>query len=219
MHDSPSRSDEQAQRVAVKVCGLCRPEDVAAAVAGAWAVGFVFSPSVRRVSPQRAAVLSAAVPRGIARVGVFKQIEPGLLVQAVSLGAIDVVQADADQEPLARQCAPGLRFMPVYRDSPSLADDLAAERRGREGRTILIEGQQSGAGVVPDWSRIAAAARGLRFVLAGGLTPENVAEAVARVRPWGVDVSSGVESSPGQKDPARIAGFIRAAARADREDQ
>jgi phosphoribosylanthranilate isomerase len=107
---------------------------------------------------------------------------------------------------------PGTEALPVYRDVPGL--DTAA--LGREDQA-LFEAPVSGAGRTPDWARARALARLTRLVLAGGLHAGNVAEALRRVRPWGVDVSSGVEVSRGVKDPARIVAFVRAVRQVERE--
>jgi phosphoribosylanthranilate isomerase len=107
---------------------------------------------------------------------------------------------------------PGVEALPVYRDVPSLDTGALA----REDRA-LFEGRASGIGQAPDWDRARALAGVTRLVLSGGLTPENVGEAIRRVRPWGVDVSSGVEASRGVKDPARIRAFVGAVRRAEQE--
>ncbi len=189
----------------VKICGLRSEADVAAAVgAGADAIGFVFAPSVRRVTPGEARAACAALPAEVLRVAVMRH--PGDADwQAVVEGfAPDWLQTDW-QDFASLSVTPQTGRLPVVRDDapPGTARPLPSP--------LLFEGRDSGTGRTADWTRAAALAGRTRLVLAGGLDADNVAEAVRRVRPWGVDVSSGVESAPGVKDPARIRAFIAAA--------
>jgi phosphoribosylanthranilate isomerase len=203
-------------RVFVKICGLTREADVAAAVeAGADAVGFVLAASPRRVAPARAAALAAGVPAGVLRVAVLRHPASEEWAGAWRDFAPDWVQADA-ADFAGRALPPGALGLPVYRDLP----DLDEARVAREPR-VLFEAAQSGTGTRADWGRAAVLARRTSLVLAGGLTPANVAVAIRTVRPWGVDVSSGVEASPGirpgTKDAARIRDFVAAVRAAGRE--
>lgn len=188
----------------VKICGLTTADAVDAAVhSGADAIGFVFAPSKRRVSPAEARALSAGVPTSIAKVAVMLHPSQAELEEVLAGFTPDVLQTDATD--LERLRLPQqLVTMPVYRDvcEPHLLS--AAER-------ILFEGAVSGSGTPANWECAANLTRKYAVVLAGGLTIENVSEAVRRVRPFGVDVSSGVEASPGRKDPRKIQEFIRAA--------
>ena len=199
-------------RVWVKICGLTNAEALQAAIeAGADAVGFVFVASPRRMLPGAAARLVAQVPPGILRVAVMRHPLPGEWYEVARVVRPDWLQTEAgDFRTL--QLPPGIEALPVYRDLPGL--DSAA--LGREPRA-LFEAPASGTGEAPDWDRAARLAPLTRLVLAGGLTPENVGEAIRRVRPWGVDVSSGVESTRGIKDPERVRAFIAAVRRAEQE--
>lgn len=199
-------------RVWVKICGLTNAEALQAAIeAGADAVGFVFVASPRRLLPGAAARLVAQVPPGILRVAVMRHPLPGEWDEVARVVRPDWLQTEAgDFRTL--QLPPGIEALPVYRDLPGL--DSAA--LGREPRA-LFEAPASGTGEAPDWDRAARLAPLTRLVLAGGLTPENVGEAIRRVRPWGVDVSSGVESTRGIKDPERVRAFIAAVRRAEQE--
>lgn len=199
-------------RVWVKICGLTNAESLQAAIeAGADAVGFVFVASPRRLLPGAAARLVAQVPPGILRVAVMRHPLPGEWDEVARVVRPDWLQTEAgDFRTL--QLPPGIEALPVYRDLPGL--DSAA--LGREPRA-LFEAPASGTGEAPDWDRAARLAPLTRLVLAGGLTPENVGEAIRRVRPWGVDVSSGVESTRGIKDPERVRAFIAAVRRAEQE--
>lgn len=193
----------------VKICGLSSSDAVAGAVAaGADALGFVFAPSPRRVTPEAARQLCGQVPVHIRRVAVMKRPSAEEW-QAVAEGlSPDWLQADA-------QALAGLPVgrtvpVPVFRDG----EDHSAIQTGD---LLLFEGAASGQGIRADWSSAAPLARRTRLILAGGLTPENVAEAIRQVRPWGVDVSSGVESSRGVKDPQRIAAFVAAVRKAEHD--
>lgn len=201
-------------RVRVKICGITTPEAAHAAVAaGADAVGFVLAESPRRVSFELAAALCAALPAFVARVAVLRHPTPASVAEAVHRVRPTLVQA----EPVAgveQTLAGGVGLLPVFHDS----DDLVARVDAAAPSVLLLEGPgRGGRGVVPDWGRAAAVATRTRLVLAGGLTPDNVAEAIRRVRPFAVDVSSGVEGAPGVKDPERIRSFVDAVRRASRE--
>jgi phosphoribosylanthranilate isomerase len=189
----------------VKICGLTTAEGVTAAVeAGADAIGFVFSPSPRQVTPAQARGLAVRLPAGIRRVAVFRHPPPGWIPAVLEEFAADWVQCDAADLPGVD--LGGAEALPVLRSAaalPQLLPDLA-----------LFESPDSGAGRLADWDQAAEVAGRTRIILAGGLTPGNVEQAIAKVGPWGVDVSSGVESEPGIKDPALIAAFVTTARRA-----
>jgi phosphoribosylanthranilate isomerase len=199
-------------RVWVKICGLTTAADVRAAIeAGVDAVGFVFAASPRRLVPEDAAELAAGVPAGIVRVAVMRHPLTEEWDEVAAIVRPDWLQAEA-RDFQALRLPRGTRALPVYRDVPGL--DTAALAREDQA---LFEAPASGVGRAPDWARARGLAPLTRLVLAGGLHADNVAEALRRVRPWGVDVSSGVEASRGVKDPARIAAFVRAVRRAERE--
>jgi phosphoribosylanthranilate isomerase len=180
---------------------LTTAEGVSAAVAaGADAIGFVFAPSQRQVTPQRAAELAATAPARIERVAVMLHPTQAELDVVLAGFHPDVLQTDADD--LHRLQVPaGLRVMPVIRSTMSAA--LPAR--------VLFEGAVSGVGAVADWSVAADLSQRTQLVLAGGLQAGNVAAAIQGVQPFGVDVSSGVESAPGIKDRQKIHDFIDAA--------
>ena len=190
----------------IKICGLRKQEDVlAAAAAGADAVGFVFhSASPRHLEPAAARSLAASVPGGVAKVAVF--LHP---TQADVDAAIDAVRPDwvqTDAADLARLTLPaGQRVLPVYRTDRALPAHESLPPR------CLVESGRSGTGERADWNQVARMAGHCEVVLAGGLDASNVGEAIAAVRPFGIDVSSGVESSRGVKDAALILEFVNAA--------
>ena len=183
----------------IKICGLTTEAGIATAVqAGADAVGFVFAPSKRQVSAARAAELSRQVPAHVLRVAVMQHPAQALLDEVWNVMRPDVLQTDwADLATL--RIPEQLTVMPVLR---------AGQRSAPWPSRMLLEGPVSGAGQTTDWSLASQLALQTELVLAGGLNPGNVARAIREVRPFGVDVSSGVESAPGQKDAALIEQFI-----------
>lgn len=189
-------------RVWTKICGLTTEAAVEAAIrAQVDAIGFVFAPSKRRVTPQRASELSRGVPAGIARVAVFQHPTQALLDEVCEVLRPDFIQTDVE-DLVSLKNPETVRVNPVLRSGRELPSSLPPR--------IVFEGPISGTGQTIDWSEAAQVARRTKLILAGGLNPENVAEAIRIVTPFGVDVSSGVESSPGIKDPALIMRFVSA---------
>ena len=188
----------------IKICGLRTTAAIeVAAAAGADAVGFVFhDASPRNLSLATARELQRAVPPGLERVAVFLRPSQALVDAVLDAIEPDWLQTDAGDLPGLRLPG-GLRVLPVLRDR--LADGAALPGR------VLFESSRSGAGERADWSAAADLARQTQLVLAGGLHVANVAEALATVRPFGVDVSSGVERERGVKDATLIREFIRTA--------
>lgn len=194
----------------IKICGLRSVAAIeAAAAGGANAVGFVFhEPSPRNVPLAVARELQAAVPPGIERVAVFLHPSQALVDAVIESVRPDWLQTDAE-DLSALRVPGGIRLLPVLRSGPGpRAQSLPAR--------CLLESARSGVGERAEWSVAEAMARHTQLVLAGGLHPANVGEAVREVRPFGVDVSSGVESERGVKDAALIRAFIRAAREAER---
>lgn len=201
-------------RVFIKICGLSTPRAVREAIhAGADAIGFVFAESPRQVTPKRAAQLCRDVSPAIIRVAVMRSPTPDEWRRVADEFAPDWLQTEA--EDFTRLDLPeSISHLPVFRDTPAL--DMTAVSREE---LVLFEAAESGQGVQADWQRAATLVTAMgaerQLVLAGGLTPENVGAAIATVRPWGVDVSSGVESRRGVKDPERIAAFMAAVREAE----
>jgi len=187
----------------VKICGLKYAAIVDVAVeAGADAVGFVFAKSARQVTARHAAFIATKVPEHILRVAVMMHPSAEEWEEVQMIFCPDVLQTDAED------------FQ--YLDVP---DDITKWPVLREGRipgdedlpgTFVYEGIKSGQGETVDWSTAGRLAEQAKLILAGGLGPDNVADAIRQVGPFGVDVSSAVESSPGQKDPDMIRAFIEA---------
>lgn len=194
--------------VFVKICGLSDPEHVHAAIdAGADAVGFVFAESVRRVTPVEAATVSAHVPPHIKRVAVMLHPTNDEWQEVLREFTPDVLQTDA--EDFASLDVPeSIERWPVFREGKGQPETR---------NTYVYEGKKSGQGASVDWSRAATLACDGNMILAGGLAAGNVAAAIATVRPYGVDVSSAVESAPGQKDARMINEFVSAAKAAEKD--
>lgn len=186
----------------MKICGLTSRDAVEAAVAaGADAVGFVFAPSKRQVTAALATQLARSLPPQVVRVAVMLHPTQSQLDEVWSAFRPEILQTDAEDLQTLRVPS-GMAVIPVVRAvGPALAGHPL----------ILFEGPVSGVGSTSDWQSAAQLARTTQLVLAGGLNATNVADAIAAVRPFGVDVSSGVELSPGVKDPARIHEFVRRA--------
>jgi phosphoribosylanthranilate isomerase len=200
-------------RIRVKICGLRRFEDADLAVTlGADAVGFVFWPrSPRAVTVAEARAITHALPPFITRVGVFVDASPDEVAVVVERAGLDAVQLHGGER-LEAYGAVRARLLKVAGlESDAATDAVLAWPRDVMPLVDAIDHERKGGtGQVADWSRAARVARGRRIVLAGGLTSENVAEAVRTVRPWGVDVSSGVESAPGVKSAERLRAFFAA---------
>jgi len=200
--------------VIVKICGITNPGDgLAAAEAGADALGFVFcESSPRQVSLPQAAEIIRELPRLIVKVGVFVNAPEELVVRAMGECGLTLLQFHGEETPeYCRQFglmsmkafrirdASSLEALPNYATDAWLLDAYAPDRKGGTGEKF-------------NWDLAVEAQRlGRPIFLAGGLTPGNVAEAVRKVRPYGVDVSSGVEASPGKKDLEKVKAFIKAA--------
>lgn len=190
----------------VKICGLSTAEQVDAAVsAGADAVGFVFAKSIRRVSPATAAQLAAAVPADVKKIAVMLHATDEELQSVLREFKPDVLQIDAS-DLLHLNVPDDIEQWPVFRegDSPAATDKI-----------YIYEGKKSGSGETVDWVTAAEVAQRGNMMLAGGLAANNIAEAIATVTPFGIDVSSAVESAPGIKDAQLIKEFINAARAAE----
>lgn len=197
--------------VRVKICGLTRLEDIEAACAsGADALGFVFyDKSPRHVSIARAAELVGALPPFVQAVGLFVDAAPDFIAAVLDAVPLDLLQFHGDETPAecARSGRPYLKAVRVDAQTDLLK--YAADFEGARGLLLdaFVPGVPGGTGERFDW-RLIPSGLPTPIVLSGGLTPGNVAEAVQQVRPWAVDVSSGVEAAKGIKDPRKMAQFI-----------
>jgi indole-3-glycerol phosphate synthase/phosphoribosylanthranilate isomerase/anthranilate synthase/indole-3-glycerol phosphate synthase/phosphoribosylanthranilate isomerase len=201
----------------VKICGIKRVEDgLVAAEAGADLLGFVFAPSRRQIDPDTARAIALAVRArsSLELVGVFVNAKPAEMNRVAKVCGLDYLQLSGDEpdEIIAALDVPAIRAIHV-RDN--VTPEWLAERvEGYPAELILLDtarkGVYGGTGTTFDWRRIPSLDRSI--LLAGGLHPGNVEEAIRTVRPWGVDVSSGVETN-GAKDPDKIRAFVQAARR------
>ena len=209
--------------VPVKICGLNRPEAVAAAVAGGAAfVGFVFFPrSPRAVTPEVAAGLAAAVPKGVAKVGLFVDPDDATIAAVLAAVPLDLLQLHGHETP-ERAAAIRARFgVPVMKVLPVAepGDVEQADRYAPVVDRLMFDSKPprrpdalpGGNGLPFDWRLMAGRRWRVPWMLAGGLTPETVAEAVRLTGAEAVDVSSGVEDAPGVKNVEKIAAFLAAA--------
>lgn len=207
---------ERAGRARVKICGITRPEDARrAAAVGADAIGLVFYPrSARAVSIARAQAIVAALPPFVSPVAVFLDNEPALVREVLGAVRVSLLQFHGDEPPeLCEQY--GWPYMKAVRVREGV-DVLGYARRYRGASAFLLDTYHAlvpgGTGVRFDWSLVPHEL-GRPVILAGGLTPDNVREALEQVKPYGVDVSTGVEKAPGVKDAAKMAAFMRGVSR------
>ena len=192
----------------VKICGITRPADATAAVdAGADAIGLNFVPTSRRcVDIEVARAILAVVPDRIMTVGICRNHPAGEVLDITGRLRLTAAQLHGDEPPeVTAVVAAGVETVIKVVDAGSPAvrfiDDHTAG-------IIMLDAPDPGSGVPFDWSLVGDLVTRHKILLAGGLRPDNVAEAIRRVRPWGVDVASGVEAAPGQKDPSAIARFV-----------
>ena len=200
----------------IKICGITSEEDGLLAVGmGADAVGFLFAPSPRRISPSLARDIARRLPPEILTVGVFRNEDPRNVVRIANGARLRAVQLHGRESPeeteRVRQQVP--RVIKAFR----AGSEELEQARTYGADIILVDADQPGSGRVFDWALAERAAGSLPVIVAGGLTPENVAAAISKTRPWGVDVSTGVESEPGRKDPRLVREFINAARQAAAE--
>jgi phosphoribosylanthranilate isomerase len=187
--------------VFVKICGMNSADAVAAAVeAGADALGFVFAESPREVTVEQAKALCAGLPSNIVRIAVMRHPHKEHWQRVVEGFEPNWLQTDAEDFRWIT-LPPSCQALHVYRDTNAPADSDLPDR-------LLYEGTHSGSGRVADWDEAHGLARVAEVILAGGLDADNVGDAIRFVRPWGVDVSSGVERERGVKDPAKIKEFV-----------
>jgi phosphoribosylanthranilate isomerase len=200
-------------RVRVKVCGLTRLDDAERAVeSGADAIGFVLWPrSPRHIAVAAAAAIARRLAPFVTRVGVFVNASVGDVESAVRDIGLDAVQLHGDESAMT-YAQVGARLIKAV--APMTDEETAGALNQPAEVTLLVDAadmtSRGGTGRQADWTRAAALARVRPIILAGGLTTENIAEAIDRVHPWAVDVSSGVEDAPGRKNAQRMRAFLAA---------
>lgn len=206
------------KKVKVKICGITNWTDARRACeAGADFLGFNFYPrSPRYIAPAKARVIVARLPRAVASVGIFVNEQEADLVHIAKAVGLKYVQLHGDETPAAvsrlRRSLPAVKIIKAIRVRNAFRTAQAA--RFRSAAAILLDGfdarSRGGTGKTFDWSLVAGAKGRTRIFLAGGLAPGNVADAIEAVRPYAIDVCSGVESSPGKKDFAKIKMLMQA---------
>ena len=199
--------------VKIKICGITELDDALHAVdCGADALGFVFyERSPRAITPPKAQTIIAQLPPFVTVVGLFVNEDSRIIREVADDCHLDVIQYHGDETPETMRLAPR-RSIRALRIRESETTDII-DRYPASGLLLdaWVSGEYGGTGVLSNWEIAAEIAKKRPLILAGGLTPENVAAAIQTVRPYGVDVSSGVENAPGRKDKKKVAAFIRAA--------
>ena len=191
----------------VKICGTTSEDDALLAVAmGADAIGFIFAPSPRQIHPAKAADIVKRLPPEILTVGVFRDEHPERVVDIVGQARLQAAQLhgqeSAEQSRWIRERVQvTIKAFPAGSRAVDRARDYGADM-------VMLDAPNPGSGQVFDWKLVDGVPAGVRLVLAGGLTPDNVADAIAQSHPWGVDVVTGVESEPGRKDARKLRTFI-----------
>ena len=194
----------------VKICGITNEDDALLAVAmGADAVGFIFAPSSRQVAASQVYDITRRLPPEILTVGVFRDEHPSRVIDTVNRAGLKAAQLHGHESPaMVAEVRAGLRR--VIKAVVAGSDDARdAHLFGTD--LVLVDAPAPGGGKVFDWSLVGDVAAGPNIILAGGLTPDNVADAIRVAQPWGVDVSSGVERTPGKKDALKVKAFIERA--------
>jgi len=198
----------------IKICGITNEDDALLAVAlGADAIGFVFAPSVRQINAQKVYDITRRLPPEILTVGVFRDEHPTRVIELVHASGVKAAQLHGHERPEDVQ-AVSQHVRTVIKGVSAGSVDAS---RAHQFHTpyVLVDAPAPGSGKVFDWHLAAEVPVTVNLILAGGLTPENVAAGIVQVNPWGVDVSSGVESAPGKKDPLLLKRFIEAARAAE----
>ena len=215
----------------VKICGNTSLEDARlAADAGADAVGFVFAPSPRKVTAEQVAAITPRLPGTLEKIGVFVDAGLGEISETIRSCGLTGVQlhSDAGKDAPAKlraEFGPGLRILRVVHFGESAAEKAVEAATDPNIDAILVDSRTAmavgGTGIAFDWEKARATVFNggvaAKLIAAGGLNPENVAQAIATLRPWGVDAVSGVEAAPGKKDPEKVRTFVARARSAVRE--
>jgi len=206
-------------RTRIKICGIRNADAAMWAIdAGADAIGFIFvRSSVRHIEPEQAAEIMGQLPPMVTTVGVFVNASVDTFCDIEEVCPTNYAQLQgSEDEATVRACAPAIRGFRY--DPATISADLARWSALDEVEAILVDGSAGGDGTTLDWNGLAKAAEHIEkpLILAGGLTPENVGDAIRAVRPFAVDVSSGVERERGVKDPELIERFCDAVKEADR---
>ncbi|MDQ3756603.1 MAG: phosphoribosylanthranilate isomerase [Actinomycetota bacterium] len=191
----------------VKVCGTTSEEDALLAVAmGADAIGFVFAPSTRQIAPQVAGDIAKRLPPEVVTIGVFRDETPERVVEIVNGHGLKGAQLHGRETPEQVQWI--RRRVPMVIKAFSAGDPNVRTALDYRADIVLLDAAQPGSGQVFDWRLAEDVPDGARLMLAGGLGPDNVADAIAQAHPWGVDAVSGIEEAPGRKDARKLRAFV-----------
>ncbi len=203
------RTSRYRRRVFVKICGTTSEADALLAVAmGADAVGFVFAPSPRQIAPGVASDIAKRLPPEVVTVGVFRDHSPQRIVEIMEASGLRAAQLHGRETP--EQTAWVRERVPVVIKAFAAGNPAIRRAHDHGADMVMLDAPSPGSGQVFDWRLAEGVPDGCRLVLAGGLDARNVADAIAQVRPWGVDVVTGVEASPGHKDPRALRAFVKA---------
>jgi len=193
----------------IKICGITSEADAFTAIGlGADAIGIVFAPSPRQVSIATAKDIVRRLPHDVWSVGVFRDESPLRVVNIANEVGLSIVQLHGNETPETVSFIAQRVKLVIKAISINMISE--AQINAYEAELLLVDGPNPGSGEVYDWSRAVSYVEPSRMILSGGLTPENVGAAVANIRPFGVDVSTGVEMAPGIKDPRKIMAFVNA---------
>jgi phosphoribosylanthranilate isomerase len=204
--------------VFVKICGITNEEDAHFAVAmGADALGFVFAPSPRQITVDRARDIVRRLAHGVVTIGVFRDEAPPRVAEIVNQIGLRGAQLHGHESPA--EAAWVRQRVPFVVKAFAAGDPFFDRVDDFEVDAVLVDSATPGSGRVFDWTLTENLPLHRRVILAGGLTPDNVGEAIARLRPWGVDVSTGVEVAPGQKDAVKVMRFVNAAKEGQADEQ
>ncbi len=191
----------------IKICGITSEDDALLAVAmGADAVGFILAPSTSQITPSRAREIARRLPPHILTVGVFRNEAPERVIDVISAAGLGAAQLHGHES--------SDESMLVARSVPAVikafgAGDPDIDRAASFGAAaVLIDNVTPGSGEVFDWRLLDSGSARTKLILAGGLGPDNVGDAISQVHPWGIDAKSGVEASPGRKDPMKVRQFV-----------
>ena len=205
----------------VKICGTTSEEDALLAVAmGADAVGFIFAPSPRQIAPALAGDIAKRLPSEVLTVGVFRDQSPQRVVEIMEQTGLRAAQLHGRETP--EQATWVRRRVRTVFKVFSAGDPAVANAAEYGVDVVMLDAAAPGSGQVFDWRLAEGVPAGQRLLLAGGLDPDNVADAIAKVHPWGVDAVSGIESAPGKKDPRKLRAFVanaKAAARPEHQGE
>jgi phosphoribosylanthranilate isomerase len=210
-----SGADEDDAGIFVKICGVTSEADALLAVGmGADAVGFVFAPSPRQMAPAAVADIVKRLPHETVTVGVFRDEAPRRVIEIANLIGLRAVQLHGvesveDTRWIASRSGMTIKAFPAGHRNIERFQEYGAH-------LLLIDGASPGSGELFDWRLAEGVVDPRRLIVSGGLRADNVGAAIAHLRPWGVDVSSGVEAAPGVKDPGKLRDFVAAARQAAR---